>query len=101
MALAPPASRPARPSLLGPIDLMYRGRSHRATRRPPQRATEPIYPARNPYLNGVFAPVDGGLDVADLPVIEKIPEDLRSAYLRNGPNVKFPPLQLWIPLTRE
>ena len=38
---------------------------------------------------------------ADLPVIEKIPEDLRSAYLRNGPNVKFPPLQLWIPLTRE
>ena len=66
-----------------------------------QRPTEPIHPARNPYLNGVFAPVDDGLDVADLPVVEKIPENLRGADLRNGPNVKFPPLQLWIPFTRE
>jgi carotenoid cleavage dioxygenase-like enzyme len=55
-------------------------------------ALKPIDPASNPYLNGVFAPVDDELDVADLPVIGNIPEDLRGAYLRNGPNVKFPPL---------
>jgi carotenoid cleavage dioxygenase-like enzyme len=53
---------------------------------------KPIDRASNPYLNGVFAPVDDGLDVADLPVRGKIPEDLHGAYLRNGPNVKFPPL---------
>ena len=64
---------------------------------PPSRSIRP----GNPYLNGVFAPVDDGLDVADLPVVEKIPENLRGADLRNGPNVKFPPLQLWIPFTRE
>jgi carotenoid cleavage dioxygenase-like enzyme len=55
-------------------------------------ALKPVDPASNPYLNGVFAPVDDGLDVADLRVIGKIPEDLRGAYLRNGPNAKFPPL---------
>ena len=55
-------------------------------------ALKPVDPASNPYLNGVFAPVDDGLDVADLPVLGKIPEDLRGAYLRNGPNTKFPPL---------
>jgi carotenoid cleavage dioxygenase-like enzyme len=54
--------------------------------------TEPIDPAGNPYLSGVFAPVDNELDIADLPVIGKIPEDLRGVYLRNGPNAKFPPL---------
>jgi hypothetical protein len=42
-------------------------------------ATEPVDPATNPYLNGVFAPVDDGLDVANLPVIGKIPEDLRNS----------------------
>ncbi len=55
-------------------------------------ALEPVDPSGNPDLGGVFAPVDNELDVADLPVVGKIPEDLRGAYLRNGPNVKFPPL---------
>ena len=55
-------------------------------------ALKPVDPAGNPYLSGVFAPVDNELDVAELPVIGKIPEDLRGAYLRNGPNTKFPPL---------
>ncbi|HZZ61808.1 MAG TPA: carotenoid oxygenase family protein [Roseiarcus sp.] len=55
-------------------------------------ALEPVDPSGNPHLSGVFAPVDDELDAADLPVIGKIPEDLRGAYLRNGPNVKFPPL---------
>jgi hypothetical protein len=36
-------------------------------------ATEPVDPATDPYLNGVFAPVDDGLDVADLPISERFP----------------------------
>jgi carotenoid cleavage dioxygenase-like enzyme len=52
----------------------------------------PIDPSGNPHLTGVFAPVDDELDVAGLPVVGKIPDDLRGAYLRNGPNPKFAPL---------
>jgi hypothetical protein len=29
---------------------------------------KPINPASNPYLSGVFAPVDREIDVAELPV---------------------------------
>lgn len=53
---------------------------------------EPIDPAGHPYLRGVFAPVEDEIDAVDLPVRGKIPEDLVGAYLRNGPNPKFPPL---------
>jgi carotenoid cleavage dioxygenase-like enzyme len=53
---------------------------------------KPIDPAANPYLSGVFAPIDAELDAVDLPVIGRIPKDLRGVYLRNGPNPKFPPL---------
>ncbi|HUC16791.1 MAG TPA: carotenoid oxygenase family protein [Acetobacteraceae bacterium] len=56
------------------------------------RALEPIDPACHPDLSGVLAPVDDEIEVADLPVIGKIPEDLHGVYLRNGPNPKFPPL---------
>jgi carotenoid cleavage dioxygenase-like enzyme len=52
----------------------------------------PVDPAAVPYLSGVFAPVDDEIDAADLPVVGKIPGDLRGVYLRNGPNPKFPPL---------
>jgi hypothetical protein len=45
------------------------------------------------YLGGIFAPVDDELDLAELSVIGKIPQDLRGVYFRNGPNVKFPPLR--------
>jgi carotenoid cleavage dioxygenase-like enzyme len=55
-------------------------------------SSKPVDPVSNPYLSGAFAPVDSELDVADLPVIGKLPEDLHGAYLRNGPNAKFPPL---------
>ena len=48
--------------------------------------------ASHPDLIGVFRPVDDEIEEADLPVIGKIPEDLRGVYLRNGPNPKFPPL---------
>jgi carotenoid cleavage dioxygenase-like enzyme len=53
---------------------------------------EPVDPAANPYLGGVFAPVDEECDAPDLPIEGRIPEDLHGVYLRNGPNPKFPPL---------
>ena len=56
------------------------------------RALKPVDPASTPYLSGLFAPVDDALDVAELSVAGRIPEDLRGVYLRNGPNPKFPPL---------
>lgn len=46
----------------------------------------------NPDLTGPLAPVEREIDVRDLPVIGRIPQDLRGVYLRNGPNPKFPPL---------
>jgi Retinal pigment epithelial membrane protein len=52
-----------------------------------------IDPAAVSHLSGVFAPVDEVIDVADLPVVGKVSEDLRGVYLRNGPNPKFPPLR--------
>jgi carotenoid cleavage dioxygenase-like enzyme len=51
-----------------------------------------VAPAHNPDLSGPLAPVGGEIDAPDLPVIGKIPQDLRGVYLRNGPNPKFPPL---------
>jgi carotenoid cleavage dioxygenase-like enzyme len=56
------------------------------------QALKTIHPADNSDLSGAFTPVDHEIDVADLPVTGKIPDDLRSVYLRNGPNPKFPPL---------
>lgn len=49
-------------------------------------------PPISPYLQGVFAPVDDELDVADLPVQGTLPTALSGSYLRNGPNAQFPPL---------
>ncbi|MHB1139969.1 MAG: carotenoid oxygenase family protein [Microthrixaceae bacterium] len=46
----------------------------------------------NPYLVGHHEPVRDELDVADLAVTGRIPESLRGAYLRNGPNPEFAPL---------
>ena len=56
------------------------------------RSLEPVDPTRIPHLSGLFAPVDQELDLGDLPIVGRIPEDLRGVYLRNGPNPKFPPL---------
>jgi carotenoid cleavage dioxygenase-like enzyme len=46
----------------------------------------------NPYVLGVFAPVDRELTLGpeDLTVIGTIPTDLNGVYLRNGPNRQFP-----------
>ncbi|MDN5766167.1 MAG: carotenoid oxygenase family protein [Humibacillus sp.] len=45
---------------------------------------------KNPYLLGVFAPVDKELTLENLEVIGEVPKDLNGVYLRNGPNRQFP-----------
>ena len=53
---------------------------------------ELVDPKRNPYLSGRFAPVHREIDAADLTVEGTLPMELTGAYVRNGPNPKFPPL---------
>jgi len=43
----------------------------------------------NPYLHGVFAPVDEEVTLDGLEVIGEVPSDLSGVYLRNGPNRRF------------
>ena len=43
----------------------------------------------NPYLIGVFAPVDQELTLDNLEVIGEVPKDLNGVCLRNGPNRRF------------
>ena len=45
----------------------------------------------NPYLAGVYAPVDVEVDGDDLEVIGSIPTDLDGVFVRNGPNPRFAP----------
>ena len=52
----------------------------------------PVDPAAEQFLSGVFAPTGDEHDVADLVIEGELPEGLHGAYLRNGPNVLFPPL---------
>lgn len=44
----------------------------------------------NPYLLGVYAPVQDEVTADELTVIGQIPADLNGVYLRNGPNARFP-----------
>ncbi|WP_030451173.1 carotenoid oxygenase family protein [Herbidospora cretacea] len=44
----------------------------------------------NPYLLGVYAPVQEELTTDQLEVVGEIPKDLNGVYLRNGPNARFP-----------
>jgi carotenoid cleavage dioxygenase len=46
----------------------------------------------NPWLQGHYAPVHDELDVADLEVRGRLPDGLRGAFLRNGPNPQFDPV---------
>ncbi len=57
------------------------------------QSTQPVAAAQvagtdepNPYLLGVYAPVDTEIDASDLRVIGQIPTDLNGVYLRNGHN---------------
>jgi len=52
----------------------------------------PVDMAAEPFLSGVFAPTDQEHDDHDLAVEGELPAGLAGAYLRNGPNVHFPPL---------
>ena len=45
----------------------------------------------NPYLHGLFAPIEREVAVDNLDVIGEIPRDLNGAYFRNGPNPSSPP----------
>ena len=45
----------------------------------------------NPYLHGLYAPVNDELSADSLDVIGEIPRDLNGGYFRNGPNPKTPP----------
>ncbi|MEO1251355.1 MAG: carotenoid oxygenase family protein [Pseudomonadota bacterium] len=45
----------------------------------------------NPYLNGLYAPVQKEVSAQALAVRGEIPRDLHGAYFRNGPNPKTPP----------
>jgi carotenoid cleavage dioxygenase-like enzyme len=51
-----------------------------------------VDPKSNPYLSGRFAPVHREIDTTDLKIEGDLPTDLAGAYMRNGPNAKFPPL---------
>lgn len=45
----------------------------------------------SPYSLGSFAPVADELSATELEVVGEIPRDLFGAYVRNGPNPRFPP----------
>lgn len=53
-----------------------------------QRSTEKLTEGShyNPYLNGIYAPVDDEITASELRVEGEIPRDLFGAYVRNGPN---------------
>ena len=45
----------------------------------------------NPYLNGLYAPVQKEVAAQDLSVVGELPRDLNGAYFRNGPNPQHAP----------
>jgi len=51
----------------------------------------------NVFLQGNYAPVKDELNVENLKVIGKIPDDLLGVYMRNGPNPAFPPISYTYP----
>jgi carotenoid cleavage dioxygenase-like enzyme len=51
------------------------------------------------HLSGNFAPIGQEIEASDLPVIAgRIPQDLRGAYMRNGPNPLFEPISFTYPM---
>ena len=53
---------------------------------------ELVDPRTNPFLSGRFAPVHREVTVDELKVEGDLPPELVGAYVRNGPNPKYPPL---------
>ena len=52
--------------------------------------------AANPHLSGVFAPVTEEVDLRDLRVEGRLPDEMDGVYLRNGPNPRFTPIGHYI-----
>lgn len=67
---------------------------------PPLPLTRPLaWASDDPHLNGPFAPTGTEVDAHDLTVVAgRIPDDLRGAYVRNGPNPRFEPASYTYPL---
>jgi carotenoid cleavage dioxygenase len=57
----------------------------------PANLSPPPYASDDPYLSGQYAPVFDELTVEELRVTGELPDGLRGAFLRNGPNQAFPP----------
>ena len=51
----------------------------------------------DPHLSSNFAPVGPEIEAADLPVAGRIPEVLSGAYLHNGSNPLFKPVDYAYP----
>jgi carotenoid cleavage dioxygenase-like enzyme len=51
-----------------------------------------VDPATEPFLTGRYAPVEHEIAADRLEVTGTLPPDLAGAYVRNGPNPRFPPL---------
>ena len=69
---------------------------------PPSQAADAgdvTWTSSDPYLSGNFLPVQREVDAGDLPVIAgRIPPDLSGAYMRNGPNPLFKPINYTYPM---
>ena len=45
----------------------------------------------NPYLEGIYAPIENELDGVKLKFKGELPADLNGVFARNGPNPRFTP----------
>ena len=63
---------------------------------PPWTPPAPIDMGSEPYLQGVFAPVVDEIDVPDLAIEGRLPDEIDGAYIRNGANPRFAPLGRYI-----
>lgn len=62
-------------------------------------ATPITWTSDDPHLSGNFAPIGTEIDADDLRVVAgAIPEELKGAYMRNGPNPRFQPVSYTYPL---
>ncbi|MBX2802559.1 MAG: carotenoid oxygenase family protein [Myxococcales bacterium] len=67
------------------------GKALSPTGDPPPDAPGWIRDIDNPYLHGLFAPMESAPSAEVLPVEGELPDDLHGAYFRNGPNPQHAP----------
>lgn len=58
---------------------------------------EPAWTSANPFLCDNYAPVHDEIDADGLEIVGNLPECLRGAYVRNGPNPAFAPISYTYP----